>query len=398
MNNSNLWTKDFLIDSAANLLIYLVFYLLTVIIVEYAMDNLHASASGAGLAAGIFIVAGLFGRILAGRFIAQLGLKKMLYLGLIIFFIATSLYFFANNLFILDCVRFLHGIGFGIASTSTGTIVANIVPVEHRGEGIGYYALSVTVATAIGPFIGMYLHQYGDFSMIIVLCTVLSLINCFSVYFLKIPDVKLTSEQFKEMKQFKLNNFVEYNALPIAVIGALMGLSYSSIVSFLSSFVREANLGSIGALFFIVYAVFVLISRPLTGPLLDRKGDNYVMYPAFILFAMGLLVLSQSNQGFSLLLAGALIGLGYGTFTPTAQAISVKLSPPHRVGLATATFFALFDAGMGIGPFILGFLVPILGFRGLYVSMVAVVLVGMLLYYVLHGRTTTNFETVASDE
>lgn len=114
--------------------------------VDYAMDYLHASPSGAGLVAGIFIVAGLLGRIFAGRFIAQIGLKKMLHLGLMIFFIATLLYFLVSNLMILDCIRFLHGIGFGIASTATGTIVVNIIPKERRGEGIGYYALSVTIA------------------------------------------------------------------------------------------------------------------------------------------------------------------------------------------------------------------------------------------------------------
>jgi len=53
---------------------------------------------------------------------------------------------------------------------------------------------------------------------------------------------------------------------------------------------------------------------------------------------------------------------------------------------------------MGIGPFILGFLVPVLGFRGLYVSMAVVVIVCMLLYYVLHGRTAARFETVTSSK
>ena len=390
-SRANLWTKNFLIDSMTNLIIYLVFYLLTVVIVDYAMDYLHASPSGAGLAAGIFIVGGLFGRIFAGRFIAQSGLKKMLYLGLTIFLIATVLYFLVDSLWILDTVRFLHGVGFGISSTATGTIVANITPKERRGEGIGYYALSVTIASAIGPFIGMYLHQYGSFSMILVLCTVLSIVNCFSVHFMKVPDVELTNAQFEQMKQFKLENFIDFNVLPIAIIGAFMGLSYSSIISFLSSFIREVNLGSIGGLFFVVYAVFIFISRPLTGPLLDRKGDNYVMYPAFALFAIGLLVLSQINQGFLLLLAGALIGLGYGSFIPTAQAISIKMSPPHRVGLATSTFFAISDAGMGIGPFILGFLIPLWGFRGLYVGMASVVIVCMVLYHVLHGRRAARF-------
>ncbi|MEN6568137.1 MAG: MFS transporter [Veillonellales bacterium] len=397
MEKAKLWTKDFLIDAAENLIIYLVFYLLTVILVDYAMDNLQASPSEAGLAAGIFIVAGLVGRVFAGRSIAQIGLKKMLFLGLTVFFVATLLYFMVTNLWFLYGVRILHGIGFGIASTATGTIVANITPKERQGEGIGYYALSVTIATAVGPFLGMYLHQHGSFNMIVALCTILSIVNCIAACFLKVPEMKLTSDQLNNMKQFTLNNFIEYKALPIAVIGALMGLSYSSIVSFLSSYTRQINLADTGSMFFVVYAVFILISRPLTGPLFDRKGENFVMYPAFLLFAIGLMVLSQVHQGFLLLLAGAFIGLGYGTFTPIAQAISVKVSPPHRVGLATSTFFAIFDAGMGIGPFLLGFLVPTLGFRGLYICMAIVAAVCMFLYYVLHGRTANETELVSDN-
>jgi len=396
MGKPILWTKDYLIDTIENFIIYLVFYLLTVIIVDYAMDNLQASPSEAGFAAGIFIVAGLFGRIFAGRSIAQVGLKKMMFLGLVVFLVATVLYFMVTNLLLLYVVRFMHGLGFGIASTSTGTIVANITPKERRGEGIGYYALSVTIATAIGPFLGMYLHQHGDFNMILVLCTILSIANCIIACFLKVPEMNLTSDQLNKMKQFTLENFVEYKALPIAIIGAFMGLSYSSIVSFLSLYTRQINLIDTGSMFFVIYAVFILISRPLTGPIVDKKGENFVMYPAFLLFAIGLVVLSQVHQGFFLLLAAVFIGLGYGTFTPVAQAIAVKVSPPHRIGLATSTFFALFDAGMGVGPFILGFFVPTLGFRGLYICMGIVVAVCMLLYYVLHGRTE-NEEEIISD-
>ena len=52
-----------------------------------------------------------------------------------------------------------------------GTIVASIIPSERRGEGIGYYALSVTLAAAIGPFLGMFINQHADFNMNFILCT-----------------------------------------------------------------------------------------------------------------------------------------------------------------------------------------------------------------------------------
>ncbi len=138
--------------------------------------------------------------------------------------------------------------------------------------------------------------------------------------------------------------------------------------------------------FFLVYAIFILISRPFTGRLLDRKGDNIVIYPALLLFVIGLVMLNQAYQGWTLLLAGALIGLGFGTLSSCCQAIAINQSPQHRVGLATSTFFIFMDSGVGIGPFLLGFIIPIVGFRGLYLTLAVVVFASIFLYYVLHGR------------
>ena len=90
-----------------------------------------------------------------------------------------------------------------------------------------------------------------------------------------------------------------------------------------------------------------------------------------------------------LLLAGALIGLGYGNFISCAQAISIKDVPPHRLGLATATFFIFVDLGFGIGPYILGSLVPFTEYRGLYFMMTVVILATVPLYYFLHGRVAS---------
>jgi MFS family permease len=188
------------------------------------------------------------------------------------------------------------------------------------------------------------------------------------------------------MKGFSLNNFFEAKAIPISIISVFIGLGFSSILSFLTSYIREINLVGAGNFFFIVYAVFILISRPLTGLWFDRKGENFVMYPSFLLFAMGLIILSQAHQGFLLLLAGALVGLGYGTFLSSAQAICVKVSPRHRMGLATSTFFSFIDGGVGVGPFLLGFMIPVIGLRGLYEVMAIIVVACIFLYYFLHGR------------
>ena len=386
MDKPQLWTKDFLIDSATNFFVYLVFYLLMAVITIYAMDNLQASPSEAGLASGIFIVAALFSRVLTGSFIERVGRKKMLYIGLTVFLLATFLYFGITSLPFLFLIRFLHGMGFGIASTATGTIVASIIPQGRRGEGIGYYALSNTLASAVGPFLGMYLHQHATFNSILVLCVSLLTVSYIVTFFLTVPEIRLTKEQLDKARRFSLYNLFEFKALPIAIIGALLGVSYSSILSFLTSYAKDIHLIQAGSFFFIVYAAAILISRPLTGRWFDTKGENFVMYPTFLLLTIGLMILSQAQQGLILLLAAVFVGFGWGTFISSGQAIAVKVSSPHRTGLATSTFFAITDGGMGIGPFFLGFLVPVIGFRGLYMAMSLIGIVCMCLYYVLYGK------------
>lgn len=131
----------------------LIFYLLMVTISTYAVEKFDANTSEAGLVTGIFVIGALLGRLFAGRIIDQIGRKKILFLGLILFAVTTLLYFVANTLFLLLINRLLHGIALGIASTATGTIVAQIIPSTRRGEGIGYYSLSAIIATAIGPFL-----------------------------------------------------------------------------------------------------------------------------------------------------------------------------------------------------------------------------------------------------
>lgn len=386
VNTTKLWTKDFIIMSVSTFFGGLTFYLLITTLTVYAIEEFNASQSMAGLASSIFVVGALVSRIFAGKYIEIIGRKKMLYGGLFLFLIMMLLYFIVGNMNVLLFIRFIHGAAFGLFTTVIATVITDIIPYERRGEGISYFSLSITLAMAVGPFLGLYISQQGSFTIIFAACTLFSLISTIIVLFVHISEGHLTKEQLDAMKGFKLKDFFEIKAVPIAIIIAIMGFAYSGILSFMTSYAKEINLMEAASFFFLIYAVFILISRPFTGRLLDKKGDNIVIYPALLLFVIGLVTLSQANQGFILLLAGALIGLGYGTMNSCCQAIAIKESPRHRVGLATSTFFVFMDSGVGVGPFLLGFIIPIVGFRGLYFTLAVVVFASIFLYYVLHGK------------
>ncbi|WP_350301210.1 MFS transporter [Peribacillus frigoritolerans] len=391
-SRTRLWTKDFVIVSSINFFITLIFYLLMVTLAIYAVNELDASTSEAGLISGIFIIGTLIGRLFIGRFIDSIGRKKTLFIGLIFFTLTTLLYFVDLGIGFLLVNRLIHGMAMGMASTATGTIVAQIIPPTRKGEGIGYYSMSATLATAIGPFIGLYMAQHTSFQVIFSFCLALGVISLITAFFLYVPALLVTAK-VTESKGFKLSNFIEPKALPISIITLLLAFCYSSVLSFISFYAIEIDLVNTASFFFVVYAVAVLLSRPFSGPLMDRKGSNFIMYPAFMIFGIGLLLLSMTTNSFTLLAAGFLIGLGFGNMQSSSQAIAVKLTPPHRMGMATSTFFIMLDAGLGFGPYILGFIIPVTGYSTLYVILGVLVIATSVLYYFLHGKKERTART-----
>ena len=214
---------------------------------------------------------------------------------------------------------------------------------------------------------------------------------------LHVTEIKLTDAEIKRMKAFNLENYVEVRVLVISVIGFLMGFAYSSVLSFLAAYTREINLVQAGTFFFVVYAVIITITRPLTGIIFDRKGENYVLYPCYICLALGLFMLSITNTAVMLLLAGVFVGLGYGTFMSNGQAVCIKLTPSHRVSVALSTYFVALDLGLGVGPYILGCLRTLLTFQSLYLVAAAIAGICFILYFLFYGRKASAQVSLAME-
>ncbi|MFC5711931.1 MFS transporter [Thalassorhabdus alkalitolerans] len=385
-SNPKLWSKDFILMSLITFFIALTYFLTITTIAGYAMEGFNATEGIAGLAASVFVIGVLIFRILTGKYIDIIGRKKLLFIALILAFFCTLLYFLAGHLNLLLFIRFLHGALVGIVLTVMQIAVIDIIPVKRQGEGISYYTLSFILATAIGPFLGLLMIQLASINMIFITCTILTGIGILLTLFTTLPKVVIKKEQLEELKGFHFSQFFEKKAISMSLLMTVLALCFSGIITFLASYSMEINLTYVASFFFIIYSVCIFISRPITGRILDTKGENIVMYPAFILFAAGFIVLGQANIGFTLILASILAGLGYGNLQSSIQAIAVKKAPPHRAGLAASTYFIFNDIGIGIGPFILGFFIPLIGYQNLYFSLSIIVIVCAFAYYVIHGK------------
>ncbi len=399
---NKLWTRSYILNNMTCFIINVSYYMLMVIMTDYAVSRLGASLSMAGFATGSFIVGALLARIFMGGQIERIGLKRSAYLGLAIFILGLILNFFISNIWLLSTVRIIQGIGFGIGSTTTGAIMAHMVPAARRGEGTSYYAMFVTLATAIGPYAGSAFYK-GNLFTDLVISTLLLVVALVCVRYVSVPELPTEKDNrtADSGSEGWLSNFIEPKALPIAVITLLVSLGFAGILGFVSSYEKEIGLTEAGKYFFIVYAAFTLISRPFTGRLFDKRGANVVMYPAFFIFGIGLLLLSIASTGWELLLVAACMGLGFGTYMSCAQAIAIMLSPQNRMGVGTSTFFTFMDLGVGFGPSLMGLFIPSIGFSGLYVALAVIQFICAGLYLITTGRklkhTSHSASVAASD-
>jgi MFS family permease len=382
-----LWTRNFILAFVINLLMSLVFYVLMTSMAPYAMYRFEASTGLAGLVTGVYIAGLMLGRVIIGRLIDRLGGRRILILSSIGNLAICAFYLASSTLPLLITNRIVHGIVAAMCSTTTATLIAQMVAPNRRGEGIGFYSLSVILGAAMGPFVALPMIRHAQFQSVLWLAVAAAAIAMLMACFVNQPHIRVSKQPQPESRS-RLDSFIDVSVLPIAMVGIVIALSFSGLVAFLSPYCAEIGLEGPAGWFFPVYSAAILVSRPFSGRLLDAKGANIIVYPALILYAVGMFLFSQSHSGSILLLSAVVIGFGYGNYQSSGQVIAIKGVPPTRLGLATSTYMLFYDFGYGLGPLLTGLLVPFTGYRGLFLITVAVIVAALAMYHVLVGRRT----------
>lgn len=331
-----LWSRKFLSISIVSFLVYLAFYSLLVIITLFAMNDLHASSSRAGLAAGIFLLAALIARVYTGHHINRVGERRTMISGLALFLLIQVLYYLAFDVWIFIGIRFLHGLAFGVCTTSITTLAAKTVPESRRGEGMGYFMLSITFASAIGPFAGLMIYRRFGFAVLTAFCAAVLVCSFVIALTIHIP-FESDKPAAAEHESRRLGEYFEAKAFPIALI--------SLVIYFCS-----------------------------------------VMYPSMLMFAAGLILFSMTANAVILFISAILLGVGFGTFAAMAQVIAIKKTTNARMSVAISTVLAISELGTGLGPYIIGVMLLFVSYRVMYMILAAVAVLCIIAYFVCRRR------------
>lgn len=387
MNPNRLWSPAFINYGISSGILYMTQYVLVAALPIVITSELSGNDLDAGLAMTYFQIGTIVCRLFAGRLIDGFNKRVVLLLSTALFFIIMGLFNFTTSLEAIFVLRGLHGVIFALGTTVMAALAVLVLPPNRKGEGINMFAIFSNVAMVLGPAIGLYaLSSYGSIALYLFLTimTGLALVLSNSIPLSK----ELATPKPSTHKGWHISQFIEKRSLPWALMGLFIGFTYSGVLVFIPIELNSMGAGIWGSAFFAIFAVMIIISRPLVGKAYARYGSKYIIYPGLVLFILGLLALGIATTPLTIILTAPLLGLGYGAAQPAFQALAIQSAPIERAGVSTATYFLALDISVGAGSVILALLASAVGYQYLYIFTAVIMIVALALYHIWIKRYT----------
>ena len=381
MDPNRLWSPAFINYGISSGILYMTQYVLVAALPIVITSELSGNDLDAGLAMTYFQIGTIVCRLFAGRLIDGFNKRVVLLLSTALFFIIMGLFNFTTSLEAIFVLRGLHGVIFALGTTVMAALAVLVLPPNRKGEGINMFAIFSNVAMVLGPAIGLYaLSSYGSIALYLFLTIMtglaLVLSNCIPL------SKELATPKPSTHKGWHISQFIEKRSLPWALMGLFIGFTYSGVLVFIPIELNSMGAGIWGSAFFAIFAVMIIISRPLVGKAYARYGSKYIIYPGLVLFILGLLALGIATTPLTIILTAPLLGLGYGAAQPAFQALAIQSAPIERAGVSTATYFLALDISVGAGSVILALLASAVGYQYLYMFTAIIMIVALALYHI----------------
>ena len=344
-----MWNPGFIIILLVNFSHQMGQQMMNTLVPKYAYE-LGANAYQVGLIGTAFAVSALLIRPISSPAFDSFSKKKLLIASVAGIFVAFTSYALSRSYGMLIAARLLHGICVGCVAPLSLAIASDNLPDSVMGSGLGIFSLCQAVGQALGPNMGLSLSQAIGFPFTFAIGAAILFAGTVLACFIK------EAPQAREPYRITLDKVVEKDSIHAAVLQFFVMLAYTCIASYLAIYGGVLGIENIG-LYYTVYAIFLLVTRPVSGKLIDRLGFDKVLIFGIVCFAASFLIIGASRTLPGFLIAAVVNAFGYGVCYPTLQSMCMSSAPKNRRGAAANTLFLGADCGMMVGPFCAGILV-----------------------------------------
>ncbi|MBS7563920.1 multidrug effflux MFS transporter [Mucilaginibacter sp. Bleaf8] len=364
-------------------------------------DDLHTTIERVAWSLSSYFVGISAGQLLYGPLLDKFGRKKPLYVGLVIYLLASFGCMMAASVNSLIALRFIQAIGSCAAAVAAVAMVRDLFPIEENAKVFALLMLVVGASPMVAPTVGGYVTSaWGWHAIFLILAIIAVLILLAVIFFL--PDRYVPNRELSLKPRPILNGFWVVLKNPqfytyaftgaIAFAGLFAYVAGSPLVFMKIYNVSEKAYGWI----FAGLSVGFIGSSQVNSLLLKRYSSKQIV-PVVLIAQAVFGVLFLLGAYYHLLgLAGTLVMLFLllcciGLINPNASAMSIAPFE-HNAGTASALMGAVqlgigALASVGVGMFDSPTVIPLAGI------MAAAAVLSFVVYFI--GRSNIKVTTMA---
>ncbi len=337
-----------------------------------------------GLMVSVFAITRFASGLISGTLVDKFGERAVFSSGVFMVSLFTFLAGLAQSYEQLLFFRAAGGLGSSMFSVAAGSVIMRSVDDAHRGRAQSVYQGSFLLGGIAGPAIGGLLSVISLRAPFFVYSVLLLCSGAVAFFFLKGEKIgkrgintdtsdHTTVREALAMKPYRI-------ALVLAFIGSwvFFGLRASILPIFVT---EELNSTTV----FVGYGL--ALSAIIQGAVLlragrysDEKGRRAASIIGAQVVLLGVLLLTFSVHVWMYLLAMAVLGFG-GAFLSTTPASIVGDVIKGKGGKVIAIFQMAGDAGMMVGPIIIGAVSDLYSYRAAFGLSAAIFVIALALVY-----------------
>ena len=294
--------------------------------------------------------------LLTGRISIILRKRHILFVGLTIYFLAGVGGGLMNNITMLLVMRALLGIGTGLVSALSLSLIADFYQGEERSTTMG---LSSAVATLGGI-------------ILILLSGWLALISwryTFAVYLVSFIVLIMVFFFLPEPRKSEQNSNAKPSKLPLSIYGMgfltiLLMIVFYLIPTRIAIFIQETGIGDSGqsGISIATLNTAAFIVGLMFGKIRNRLKSISTLL-AMLLLGSGLVALNFVQTLPAILISLFIAGMGIGTLMPTIFLVTANLVPNELNGPALSIVNSSLYLGQFVSPLVFSFLGSWLGLQ-----------------------------------
>ncbi len=316
---------------------------------------LGGNSTEAGLFLGFLTYASAISAPITGAIADRYGKRRVLIVASLAITVFSLLYAMAPSYQVILALVLVHGVFWSGLLSSSSSYVIDILPKSRRAEGMGYSGFASILGVAVAPWIGLWLFDRGGWRLLCLEAAGLNVLMAFLAW--RLPPDRLHAEQ----RSLHPSDLIEWRILIVAVTLFLYSFSYGGITSFVAVYAESVGVTP-RALYFTVFCLTIVATRPFIGRYADRAGYARIIVPCLALIVLGVWVLAIADSRPMFIVSAMLFGVGFGSAYPIFVALLMHLVADHRRGATVGALIGAFDTGIGTGSIAVGWMSGRYGF------------------------------------